>query len=148
MLNQLCSCSSLQLKTSSRCMTTGSPRPIRTDRLKDPHCLSQWKRSRSPCRRISQKTWCGGLYLLLFVCVDTQLNVCVLCVCQLDSFYCSLCGKHSNSERQWMQHITSEKHKHRVLSGEGEDESLAWTFRFPGRSFSLCHRYIIHQEST
>lgn len=58
----------------------------------------------------------------------------------LDSFYCSLCGKHSNSERQWMQHITSEKHKHRVFSGEGEDESLAWKYRFPGRSFSLCHR--------
>ncbi|XP_056608333.1 zinc finger CCCH-type containing 7Ba isoform X1 [Triplophysa dalaica] len=60
---------------------------------------------------------------------------------ELDSFHCSLCGKHSNSERQWMQHITSEKHKHRVFSGEGEDESLAWTYRFPGRSFSLCHRF-------
>lgn len=58
----------------------------------------------------------------------------------LESFYCALCGKHSNSKRQWLQHITSEKHKQRVLSGEGEDESLVWSYRFPGPSFSLCHR--------
>ncbi|XP_073692616.1 zinc finger CCCH-type containing 7Ba [Garra rufa] len=55
-------------------------------------------------------------------------------------FYCHLCGKHSNSERQWQQHITTEKHKQRVFSGEGEDESLAWSYRFPGRCFSICPR--------
>ncbi|KAI2666900.1 Zinc finger CCCH domain-containing protein 7B [Labeo rohita] len=54
--------------------------------------------------------------------------------------YCPLCGKHSNSERQWQQHITTEKHKQRVFSGEGEEESLAWSHRFPGRCFSLCPR--------
>uniref|UniRef100_A0A671R2V4 Zinc finger CCCH-type containing 7Ba n=1 Tax=Sinocyclocheilus anshuiensis TaxID=1608454 RepID=A0A671R2V4_9TELE len=58
----------------------------------------------------------------------------------LDSFYCPLCGKHSNSDRQWQQHISSEKHKHRVFSGEGEDESLAWSHRFPGPCFSICPR--------
>ncbi|KAK2916965.1 hypothetical protein Q8A67_001339 [Cirrhinus molitorella] len=53
---------------------------------------------------------------------------------------CHLCGKHSNSERQWQQHITTEKHKQRVFSGEGEDESLAWSYRFPGLCFSICPR--------
>ncbi|XP_067282823.1 zinc finger CCCH-type containing 7Ba [Pseudorasbora parva] len=57
-----------------------------------------------------------------------------------DSFYCPLCGKHSNSERQWLQHISSEKHKQRVFSGEGEDESLDWSYRFPGHAFSICPR--------
>ncbi|KAK9978619.1 hypothetical protein ABG768_020363 [Culter alburnus] len=57
-----------------------------------------------------------------------------------DSFYCPLCGKHSNSDRQWQQHITTEKHKYRVLSGEGEDESLSWSYRFPGPCFSICPR--------
>ncbi|XP_051994510.1 zinc finger CCCH-type containing 7Ba isoform X1 [Xyrauchen texanus] len=57
-----------------------------------------------------------------------------------DSFYCALCGKHSNSDRQWQQHISSEKHKQRVLSGEGEDESVAWSYRFPGPCFSICTR--------
>ncbi|KAF5905994.1 zinc finger CCCH domain-containing protein 7B-like isoform X1 [Clarias magur] len=57
-----------------------------------------------------------------------------------DGFYCHLCGKHSNSERQWQQHISSERHKERVLSGAGEDESLTWIHRFPGRYFSLCPR--------
>uniref|UniRef100_A0A9J8D2Z9 Zinc finger CCCH-type containing 7Ba n=1 Tax=Cyprinus carpio carpio TaxID=630221 RepID=A0A9J8D2Z9_CYPCA len=57
-----------------------------------------------------------------------------------DGFYCPLCGKHSNSDRQWQQHISSEKHKHRVFSGEGEDESLAWSHRFPGPCFSICPR--------
>uniref|UniRef100_A0A673J5K9 Zinc finger CCCH domain-containing protein 7B-like n=1 Tax=Sinocyclocheilus rhinocerous TaxID=307959 RepID=A0A673J5K9_9TELE len=58
----------------------------------------------------------------------------------LNSFYCSLCGKHSNSDRQWQQHIFTEKHKQRVFSGEGEDESLAWSYRFPGPCFSICPR--------
>ncbi|TRY88385.1 hypothetical protein DNTS_018300 [Danionella cerebrum] len=58
----------------------------------------------------------------------------------LEGWFCSLCGKHSNSKHQWQQHITSERHKQRVLSGEGEDESLSWTHRFPGRHFSICPR--------
>uniref|UniRef100_A0A4W4HT91 C3H1-type domain-containing protein n=1 Tax=Electrophorus electricus TaxID=8005 RepID=A0A4W4HT91_ELEEL len=58
----------------------------------------------------------------------------------MDGFHCRLCGKHSNSERQWQQHISSERHKDRVLSGAGEDESLTWTQRFPGRCFALCPR--------
>ncbi|XP_051569358.1 zinc finger CCCH domain-containing protein 7B-like isoform X2 [Myxocyprinus asiaticus] len=57
-----------------------------------------------------------------------------------DSFFCRLCGKNSNSDRQWQQHISSDKHKQRVLSGEGEDESLAWSYRFPGPCFSICTR--------
>uniref|UniRef100_A0AAY4BMZ4 C3H1-type domain-containing protein n=1 Tax=Denticeps clupeoides TaxID=299321 RepID=A0AAY4BMZ4_9TELE len=57
-------------------------------------------------------------------------------------FHCRLCGKHSNSERQWQQHISSEKHKDRVFGGEGEEESLAWGHRFPGPHFSLCPRLV------
>uniref|UniRef100_A0A3P9IDV5 Zinc finger CCCH-type containing 7B n=1 Tax=Oryzias latipes TaxID=8090 RepID=A0A3P9IDV5_ORYLA len=51
---------------------------------------------------------------------------------QLSGFHCRLCGKHSNSQRQWQQHISSEKHKDRVFSCEGEDEALTWRYRFPG----------------
>ncbi|XP_060760365.1 zinc finger CCCH-type containing 7Ba isoform X3 [Neoarius graeffei] len=57
-----------------------------------------------------------------------------------DGFHCRLCGKHSNSERQWQQHISSERHKGHVLSGAGEEESLTWIHRFPGPYFSLCPR--------
>lgn len=53
-------------------------------------------------------------------------------------YHCRLCGKHSNSERQWQQHISSEKHKDRVFSCEGEDEALTWSYRFPGTCFELC----------
>ncbi|XP_007574400.1 zinc finger CCCH domain-containing protein 7B-like [Poecilia formosa] len=57
---------------------------------------------------------------------------------QMDGFHCRLCGKHSNSERQWQQHISSEKHKDRVFSCEGEDEALTWSYRFPGACFKIC----------
>ncbi|XP_023204725.1 zinc finger CCCH domain-containing protein 7B-like [Xiphophorus maculatus] len=57
---------------------------------------------------------------------------------QMDGFHCRLCGKHSNSERQWQQHISTEKHKDRVFSCEGEDEALAWSYRFPGACFKIC----------
>ncbi|KAM4716523.1 zinc finger CCCH domain-containing protein 7B-like isoform 1-T2 [Anableps anableps] len=57
---------------------------------------------------------------------------------QMDGFHCRLCGKHSNSERQWQQHISSEKHKDRVFSCEGEDEALTWSYRFPGTCFKIC----------
>uniref|UniRef100_A0A7N6BZM6 C3H1-type domain-containing protein n=1 Tax=Anabas testudineus TaxID=64144 RepID=A0A7N6BZM6_ANATE len=56
----------------------------------------------------------------------------------MSDFYCRLCGKHSNSERQWQQHISSEKHKDRVFSCEGEEEALMWSYRFPGKCFELC----------
>ncbi|XP_072568115.1 zinc finger CCCH domain-containing protein 7B isoform X1 [Paramormyrops kingsleyae] len=68
----------------------------------------------------------------------------------MSGFHCRLCGKHSNSERQWQQHISSEKHKDRVFSceaeaeaeggAEDEDEGLAWSHRFPGPHFLLCPR--------
>ncbi|XP_031690138.1 zinc finger CCCH domain-containing protein 7B [Oncorhynchus kisutch] len=58
----------------------------------------------------------------------------------MSGFHCRLCGRHSNSERQWQQHISSEKHKDRVFSCEGEDESLTWTYRFPGLRLALCPR--------
>uniref|UniRef100_A0A3P9LYM5 Zinc finger CCCH-type containing 7B n=1 Tax=Oryzias latipes TaxID=8090 RepID=A0A3P9LYM5_ORYLA len=57
---------------------------------------------------------------------------------QLSGFHCRLCGKHSNSQRQWQQHISSEKHKDRVFSCEGEDEALTWRYRFPGVHFDIC----------
>uniref|UniRef100_A0A665SUK6 Zinc finger CCCH domain-containing protein 7A-like n=1 Tax=Echeneis naucrates TaxID=173247 RepID=A0A665SUK6_ECHNA len=56
----------------------------------------------------------------------------------MSGFHCRLCGRHSNSERQWQQHISSEKHKDRVFSYEGEDEALMWNYRFPGTNFELC----------
>ncbi|XP_061604514.1 zinc finger CCCH domain-containing protein 7B-like isoform X5 [Phyllopteryx taeniolatus] len=54
------------------------------------------------------------------------------------SFYCYLCGRHSNGERQWQQHISANKHKERLFSCEGEDEALKWSYRFPGTSLELC----------
>ncbi|XP_056379971.1 zinc finger CCCH domain-containing protein 7B isoform X2 [Hyla sarda] len=54
-------------------------------------------------------------------------------------FHCYLCGKNSNSERQWQKHIQSEKHKDRVFTLEGEDSS--WKYRFPAGEFKLCERY-------
>ncbi|XP_039976336.1 zinc finger CCCH-type containing 7Ba isoform X2 [Xiphias gladius] len=56
----------------------------------------------------------------------------------MNGFHCHLCGRHSNSERQWQQHISSEKHKDRMFSCEGEDEALTWSYRFPGTYFELC----------
>ncbi|CAF92374.1 unnamed protein product, partial [Tetraodon nigroviridis] len=56
----------------------------------------------------------------------------------LIGFYCHLCGRHSNGERQWHQHISSERHKDRVFSCEGEEKALTWNYRFPGTCFRLC----------
>ncbi|KAK5856636.1 hypothetical protein PBY51_008219 [Eleginops maclovinus] len=56
----------------------------------------------------------------------------------MTGLYCRLCGRHSNGERQWQQHISSEKHKDRVFSCEGEEEALTWSYRFPGPCFDLC----------
>ncbi|XP_071983706.1 zinc finger CCCH domain-containing protein 7B isoform X2 [Engystomops pustulosus] len=57
----------------------------------------------------------------------------------MDGFHCYLCGKNSNSERQWQKHIQSEKHKDRVFTLESEDGS--WKYRFPAGEFKLCERY-------
>ncbi|KAM4721534.1 zinc finger CCCH domain-containing protein 7B [Rhinophrynus dorsalis] len=54
-------------------------------------------------------------------------------------FHCYLCGKNSNSERQWQKHIQSEKHKDRVFTLESEDST--WKFRFPAGEFRLCDRF-------
>ncbi|XP_063282478.1 zinc finger CCCH domain-containing protein 7B [Pelobates fuscus] len=54
-------------------------------------------------------------------------------------FHCYLCGKNSNSERQWQKHIQSEKHKDRVFTLEKEEST--WKFRFPAGEFKLCERY-------
>ncbi|KAM9324521.1 zinc finger CCCH domain-containing protein 7B [Gastrophryne carolinensis] len=54
-------------------------------------------------------------------------------------FHCYLCGKNSNSEKQWLKHIQSEKHKDRVFTVENEDS--AWKYRFPAGEFKLCDRY-------
>uniref|UniRef100_A0A8C5QQF1 Zinc finger CCCH-type containing 7B n=1 Tax=Leptobrachium leishanense TaxID=445787 RepID=A0A8C5QQF1_9ANUR len=54
-------------------------------------------------------------------------------------FHCYLCGKNSNSEKQWQKHIQSEKHKERVFTVEKEEST--WKFRFPAGEFKLCERY-------
>ncbi|KAG8436332.1 hypothetical protein GDO86_007435 [Hymenochirus boettgeri] len=54
-------------------------------------------------------------------------------------FHCYLCGKNSNSERQWQKHIRSEKHKDRVFTTESEDST--WKFRFPAGEFKLCDSF-------
>ncbi|XP_066452458.1 zinc finger CCCH domain-containing protein 7B isoform X2 [Eleutherodactylus coqui] len=57
----------------------------------------------------------------------------------MDGFHCYLCGKNSNSEKQWQKHIQSEKHKDRVFTLESEDSP--WKYRFPAGEFKLCERY-------
>ncbi|XP_053577206.1 zinc finger CCCH domain-containing protein 7B [Bombina bombina] len=57
----------------------------------------------------------------------------------LDCLHCYLCGKNSNSERQWQKHIQSEKHKERVFTSESEDST--WKFRFPAGEFQLCDSF-------
>ncbi|XP_075940873.1 zinc finger CCCH domain-containing protein 7B-like isoform X1 [Anarhichas minor] len=59
----------------------------------------------------------------------------------MNGFHCRLCGRHSNGERQWQQHISTERHKDRVFSCEGEDEALTWSYRFPGPCFELCPKF-------
>ncbi|XP_035805332.2 zinc finger CCCH domain-containing protein 7B-like isoform X3 [Amphiprion ocellaris] len=67
----------------------------------------------------------------------------------MTGLHCRLCGKHSNGERQWQQHISSEKHKDRVFSCEGEDEALMWSYRFPGRHFEICSKLdALHHSDT
>ncbi|XP_062915307.1 zinc finger CCCH domain-containing protein 7A [Mobula hypostoma] len=58
-------------------------------------------------------------------------------------YHCWLCGKNCNSEKQWQQHITSEKHKEKVFSCE--DDQNCWQYRFPTGQFSVCE---MHQTGT
>ncbi|XP_072889563.1 zinc finger CCCH domain-containing protein 7B [Hemitrygon akajei] len=53
-------------------------------------------------------------------------------------YHCWLCGKNSNSEKQWEKHITSEKHKDKVFNSE--DDHNCWQHRFPMGEFKLCER--------
>ncbi|XP_067830756.1 zinc finger CCCH domain-containing protein 7B isoform X2 [Heptranchias perlo] len=53
-------------------------------------------------------------------------------------YHCWLCGKNSNSEKQWERHITSEKHKDKVFNSE--DDQNCWQYRFPMGEFKLCER--------
>uniref|UniRef100_A0A4W3H489 Zinc finger CCCH-type containing 7B n=1 Tax=Callorhinchus milii TaxID=7868 RepID=A0A4W3H489_CALMI len=50
-------------------------------------------------------------------------------------YHCWLCGKNSNSEKQWKKHITSEKHKEKVFNSE--DDQNCWQYRFPMGEFKL-----------
>lgn len=54
--------------------------------------------------------------------------------------HCWLCGKNCNSEKQWQQHITSEKHKERVFNSE--DDQNCWQYRFPTGTFKVCERFL------
>ncbi|KAG7316934.1 hypothetical protein KOW79_019232 [Hemibagrus wyckioides] len=54
--------------------------------------------------------------------------------------HCWLCGKNCNSEKQWQQHITSEKHKDRMFNSE--DDQNGWQYRFPTGVFKVCDRFL------
>uniref|UniRef100_A0A8C7H7W6 Zinc finger CCCH-type containing 7A n=1 Tax=Oncorhynchus kisutch TaxID=8019 RepID=A0A8C7H7W6_ONCKI len=54
--------------------------------------------------------------------------------------HCWLCGKNCNSDRQWQQHITSEKHREKVFNSE--DDQNCWQYRFPTGTFRVCERYL------
>ncbi|CAG12227.1 unnamed protein product, partial [Tetraodon nigroviridis] len=54
--------------------------------------------------------------------------------------HCWLCGKNCNSEKQWQQHITSDKHKERVFNSE--DDHNCWQHRFPTGTFRVCDRFL------
>uniref|UniRef100_A0A8C9FWU6 Zinc finger CCCH-type containing 7B n=1 Tax=Pavo cristatus TaxID=9049 RepID=A0A8C9FWU6_PAVCR len=54
-------------------------------------------------------------------------------------YHCWLCGKNSNSKKQWQQHIQSEKHKEKVFTSDSD--SSCWSYRFPMGEFQLCERF-------
>ncbi|XP_062487016.1 zinc finger CCCH domain-containing protein 7B isoform X2 [Pezoporus occidentalis] len=54
-------------------------------------------------------------------------------------YHCWLCGKNSNSKKQWQQHIQSEKHKEKVFTSDSD--SSCWNYRFPMGEFRLCERF-------
>ncbi|XP_054997461.1 zinc finger CCCH domain-containing protein 7B isoform X2 [Sorex araneus] len=53
-------------------------------------------------------------------------------------YHCWLCGKNSNSKKQWQQHIQSEKHKEKVFTSDSD--TSGWAYRFPMGEFRLCDR--------
>ena len=53
--------------------------------------------------------------------------------------HCWLCGKNCNSDKQWQQHITSDKHKDKMFNSE--DEQNCWQYRFPTGTFRVCERW-------
>lgn len=53
-------------------------------------------------------------------------------------YHCWLCGKNSNSKKQWQQHIQSEKHKEKVFTSDSDTNG--WAYRFPMGEFRLCDR--------
>ncbi|KAK2512704.1 Zc3h7b [Columba guinea] len=55
-------------------------------------------------------------------------------------YHCWLCGKNSNSKKQWQQHIQSEKHKEKVFTSDSD--SSCWSYRFPMGEFRLCERVL------
>ncbi|XP_078539163.1 zinc finger CCCH domain-containing protein 7B [Lissotriton helveticus] len=57
----------------------------------------------------------------------------------MTGFHCRFCGKNSNSERQWQQHIQSEKHKEKVVTSESD--ASCWSQRFPMGEFRICEKY-------
>ncbi|XP_042323023.1 zinc finger CCCH domain-containing protein 7B isoform X3 [Sceloporus undulatus] len=56
-------------------------------------------------------------------------------------YHCWLCGKNSNSKKQWQQHIQSEKHKEKVFTSD--NDSSCWNYRFPMGEFRLCDRTVV-----
>ncbi|XP_036390597.1 zinc finger CCCH domain-containing protein 7A-like isoform X1 [Megalops cyprinoides] len=54
--------------------------------------------------------------------------------------HCWLCGKNCNSDKQWQQHISSEKHKDKVFNSE--DDQNCWQYRFPTGIFKVCERFL------
>ncbi|RXM27989.1 Zinc finger CCCH domain-containing protein 7A [Acipenser ruthenus] len=59
---------------------------------------------------------------------------------EMAGYHCWLCGKNCNSEKQWQQHITSEKHKDKLFNSE--DDQNCWQYRFPTGCFRVCERYL------
>lgn len=59
-------------------------------------------------------------------------------LCPQMGYHCWLCGKNSNSKKQWQQHIQSEKHKEKVFTSDSD--ASGWAFRFPMGEFRLCDR--------
>lgn len=59
-------------------------------------------------------------------------------LCPQMGYHCWLCGKNSNSKKQWQQHIQSEKHKEKVFTSDSD--ASGWAYRFPMGEFRLCDR--------
>lgn len=59
-------------------------------------------------------------------------------LCMQMGYHCWLCGKNSNSKKQWQQHIQSEKHKEKVFTSDSD--TSGWAYRFPMGEFRLCDR--------